>query len=442
MLSPTDAAVVARDPAIPGLALLLDDDAVADKLHRFAPNAGIQAAHARYLRYKPGTSCLVAYQVTTTAGTIDIYAKAYCRSDRKKMLKHIAQPSASGPLGAGRFSLAGFDVVIYVMPNDRRLAALGRLSDPAHHLIRRLVPDNPSFWDQPPHTLRYKPERRYVAQLRGEAGEQAVIKLYTGDDYRAARRAAKAMRAHGSFRVARLLGHSDRHHALAFEWLNGRSLRDVLDEQPSDARPLQAVGAVLAALHARSAPNLTQREPQAEIDTLEQASSAIRGLCARWGTRAERLASRLAPRLRPSISSPVPIHGDFYSDQVVLGATDLAFLDFDRAALGDPAADVGSFSAHLHYQALRMDYGATWATTMAEALLHGYLEHEASRDVPSMGNRVPAEELQRRVSLFTAAGLLRLASEPFRFREPAWLEQMHALVAQAEEIADQNNFAA
>nr|HMQ55578.1 aminoglycoside phosphotransferase family protein [Anaerolineae bacterium] len=63
MLSPADAALVQRDPHLPGLALLLDPAAMLETLQRQVEPVQIEAMQPTYLRYKPGTSCLAAYRV-------------------------------------------------------------------------------------------------------------------------------------------------------------------------------------------------------------------------------------------------------------------------------------------------------------------------------------------------------------------------------------------
>jgi hypothetical protein len=95
-----DRALVAREPRLPGLAVLLDDDAFAELLATRLPHAGIRSAHATYVRYKPGTSCLVSYRVRTGAGERIVHARAE-RDDAAGRLRQLATlagaPSSLGP---------------------------------------------------------------------------------------------------------------------------------------------------------------------------------------------------------------------------------------------------------------------------------------------------------------------------------------------------------
>src|SRR5438093_582994 len=63
MLCPADTDLVRRDPALPGLALLLDPDAFAADLRQAVPGIEVEGGRITYVRYKPGTSCLVGYRL-------------------------------------------------------------------------------------------------------------------------------------------------------------------------------------------------------------------------------------------------------------------------------------------------------------------------------------------------------------------------------------------
>src|SRR5437867_2397122 len=77
LLSPHDADLVKRDAAIAGLATLLDPEAFLVALRSVLPGAELDAVRATYVRYKPGMSCLVAYELEIAGATITAYAKAY-----------------------------------------------------------------------------------------------------------------------------------------------------------------------------------------------------------------------------------------------------------------------------------------------------------------------------------------------------------------------------
>jgi len=74
-MHPAEQALIARDPALPGLALLLDDRALSAALTSHLPRHSI--ARVTYLRYKPQTHCLAALRLDDHSGnTQTLWAKA------------------------------------------------------------------------------------------------------------------------------------------------------------------------------------------------------------------------------------------------------------------------------------------------------------------------------------------------------------------------------
>src|SRR4051794_11653701 len=109
MLSPPEADLVRRDPALPGLATLLDPEAFATALRPRLPSEELMAARRDYVRYKPGMSCLVAYRVETARGVVDVSARAV-RPDADDKLRKAR--GAAG--GHGRFVLEDRAIVVSV----------------------------------------------------------------------------------------------------------------------------------------------------------------------------------------------------------------------------------------------------------------------------------------------------------------------------------------
>ncbi len=324
MLSPADAAFVKRDPALPGLAVLLDPPALAEALQTRLPGAQIEALTATYVRYKPRTSCLVAYRLKTGEAEIDLYAKAYPVNAGDKLNKAHYQRAVEGPLGPGIIVLADAAVVIYVFPNDPELAALSRLADPKarRDLLTKLLPNHPDLWPARVRRLRYKPERRYVAQLVTEKDHYASLKVYTADDYHQISRNAKVLVSRGPLRLTRRLGRSNRHHLLALEWLPGRPLNEAMRAPDFELNTLREVGAALAELHSQNPKRLAPHSREAEITALLSASAGVAAVYPQLAKRASTLARLLSVNLLGVSRLQAPIHGDFSADQVILTVED------------------------------------------------------------------------------------------------------------------------
>ncbi len=170
MLSPQNSALVARDPALPGLGLLLDPEALATAL-------GTSAVTLRHLRYKPGTSCSAS---AITAGgewlrlralTPAHYAEKGYPTDglAGALCLAVATPDADKDVpGLRRF-----------WPARRRAKVQAEVFGESHLAEARLVP------------LSYRLGRRLVARLDHPLGG-ALLKLHAPSRFARRRRPARS----------------------------------------------------------------------------------------------------------------------------------------------------------------------------------------------------------------------------------------------------------
>ncbi|MEJ6392005.1 phosphotransferase [Gymnodinialimonas sp. 2305UL16-5] len=249
--------------------------------------------------------------------------------------------------------------------------------------------------------LRYKPGRRIVLRADGPDGPRAAVKLHADRDaFEAAADGAAHSAAMGG---APLLGLSKAHGAVAVGWLTGAVL------SPRDGPSGFAhAGRALAAAHATPATTmLADWTPQ---DPMEFAAS-LGELLPDLAATATRLAADLLPPLPDNRAAPV--HGDFSPDQVAITRSQARLVDWDRAAWGDPARDLGSFLAALDLAQIR----GTPTEAASEALRAGYDAAGAAAGVDD--DAIAAHRVH---------ALFALAQDGFRARRPGWAtEAQHVL---------------
>lgn len=419
MLSPADADLVARDAAVPGLATLLDPEAFLALVRSRSPAVTIERAVPRYLRYKAGTNCLVAYRLETAGGSFDVHAKAHGRDAPIKLGKSAERSGAIGALGWARFAVPEQGIVAAAFPNDDKLPALERLGDVAarRSLLARILPDREACWEGALTTLRYKPERRYVAALTACDGARVALKFTTNEDFASASSNAKRYRSEGPLRVPERIGSLAAHAVLALEWIDGEPLADAI----SDGRGKECarVGEALARLHARRGRKLPPRTREAGAALASSLADSLARLWPPHARRVARLGARIAASLPPDDGSACMVHGDFYDRQVLLCASEVALLDLDRAARASPLVDLGSFLARLLRHGALGELPGARVHEAEEALLDGY-------------RRARGERLPRGLSAHVALALLGLAVEPFRELARDWPERVAALLDAAE----------
>ncbi|MGH8874310.1 MAG: hypothetical protein ACRDVM_03535, partial [Acidimicrobiia bacterium] len=257
MLAAPDLALARRDRNLPGLAGVLDADLVAQRLRAALPELEVVTAHPYYVRYKPGTNCLVGYLINTRGGERLGYAKSVGPGGDPKLEKMLALRAV--PLtGEAAFTM---------FPTDRELPALARLSHPdtRRRLLGKLLPDRADLTTGHLRVLRYKPERRCVAVVEGRDGPEVVIRVYDRHDFfDPAHLASGVFSSDGPLRVARRLGRSHRHRVLALEWLPGMPLDTALAGGEVDRAALRRVGEALRLLHHRPVEGLADLAGESE----------------------------------------------------------------------------------------------------------------------------------------------------------------------------------
>ncbi len=424
MLSSESADLVRRDQRVPGLATLLHADRFVATLRGRLPDVDLIGGELRYIRYKPGVNCLAGYRLATRHGAFDVYGKAYGTARAVKVNKARDLPAVSGHMGPGRLVVADESVVVSTFPNDFKLRTLLELGgEPARRrLLRSVLGQDSPLCDGALQQLSYKPERRYVAKLVGADGKTCVLKFYGAGGFEPAYRAQSAFSAREDLGLPRKIGRSRRRRVLAFEWLPGSRLRDLIRERSHGLEQIAAVGAALRSLHRRSPGSASTRSRAAEAAALSAMAEGLAFLLPKLADRAAHVVNRLQGWLAVQPPPSALIHGDFYDKQIVVGSDGVGILDLDEAVFGDPRADLGLFIAHLERDAISGKLGADRVAAVADALRAGY---SSAGGEPTTATLHP----------YAAACLLQLAHHPFRSGQPDWARQTEQIVERAEQLA-------
>lgn len=427
MLSNPDRQLVRRDAAVPGLALVLDHDLVLDAVRRVWPEDAVATLTSSYLKYKPGALCLAGYIAHTPHGPLPLYALA-CSTVQYARVR-ACRPTAIDTSTA-TFAPALLDehhVALWRFPADRKLVGLPGLAVPElrSRLLRKLLPDEPRLWSARLEILRYKPERRFVGKLVADDRAAAVVKAYDAGDFENAWRAAKTVKgiaAREPLTVSRALGRSRSQRLIVSRWLAGRPLSGLLSAAAGcAAHRIGEVGSALAELHRQGPRHLASIAPEGEAMAVLTAANAAAVLCPALAAKVRELGVRVATELLASANGQCLVHGDFSADQVLVGGDGVAIIDYDRAGLGDPGVDLGSFVAQLERDQVADRLSATRVGEIAGALIDGYCSRARCRR-------------PLHTDLFVAAGLLRLAPHSFRMRHFDWPEQIERVVQRAERV--------
>lgn len=413
MLGSADLGVVERERGVTALRTLLDAEALAALLSERRGTAH-EVTPGR-LRYKPGTSCVLAFDLRTITDegpvVMPCIAKAYAPSTTAKWEKSLQEV----PRGHLLLEDPGLRLVITTLAGDRHLRAVSRLFDDAARLplLERLLPGHTDLAAGTVTTLRHNPERRWVGTLDTPAGDRLVLRAYPRSS--ALEHIHAYARLHGTGAdIPAFLGKTRRHGMLAVSWADG----DVLGHS-ADPADLRVVGRALAGFHLRRPPELGVSTPLAHADRVRRAAAQVALLQPDAAEPARQIADHLISRLREAPVGGNLVHGDFSRDQVVLGpGGEPSLIDLDSAAVGEAATDLGSFWAALLVEA-RSPAEEAGITGRVETLMSGY----------DTLRRPPDRAL---VLLYRDSHLLGRAAEGFRTRRPRWAEHMSRVLSTLE----------
>lgn len=425
MLSTADQQLVRRDPHLPGLRLLLDEKDFSQRMARQLSGWENGQLVGTYLRYKPATNCLAAYRIqpaplgSDPAEPLQLYAKAFRSRSDPKFLKEATLAESEDHLADDVVILPDEAVIVRLFPADRRLGPLRELTSPGRsQLLQKLLPQHAELWDATPQVISYKPERRCVLCLKGSSGKKATVRCYTPSEFATAD--SRGFSSTGVLQIPERLGRSRRHRLLAFEWLDGRPLSEQVSH--ASCETMQKTGEALAEYHLHDVHRLKFRTHDDDVRDLNSIAHTVEQLCPRLRDRCTKLANTLADRLLEMPLKVYPIHGDFYADQVLVSADKITILDFDEAAFGNPASDLGNFAAHLDRQIVDGRLNVDTVEALIDSFLDGYrqLLHVSVHDV----------------DIYRAASLFRQATHPFRSRRVDWPGNIESIISRVEALLE------
>lgn len=422
------AALMERERGLPGLRILFEPARLA---HVLQTRSGVRLSSIEpvHIRYKRRTNCLVGYRVNGPMGSSYVYGKALRLTAGDKVEKSLIREAVSTWLGPGPLVLRDEALVVWAHPNDARLRGLCRLADDEgrESLLCRAPTEMRDAASTAFRTLSYKPERRFVAELRPrDPAARGVLKMYTRFGYEQASARSTGARSRDVLRVPTRLARDRRRHLLFFGWLEGRLAADLVSSPDPLRGRMALVGEALAELHDQPVDASTLRSPSYDVATATKVISDVEFLFPTLADPLARLRACLAGTASELRHSIAPVHGDFHLRQVLVSPSSVGFLDFDRAGPGPAAGDIGYCRAHLERDVLAGTLSRERADDVMEELLTGYA-------------RIRHRPLSQALDIYTAAALALLLSEPFRlFQRDAFdltariLDRALALLMHAE----------
>lgn len=429
MLTEADKRIVSRDGSLPGLAALLDAELLLEKLQTLEPFKNALSVEIQYLRYKPGTSCAATLHIRHAGGSgSHYYAKALTQArfqeswNKPSRRKLVEKGGAFVPL-----ALPDLCIMLLHPIHDRRIGKSDWLV--CENALRRILkacslPSEEALPDIK--ILRYKPERRLVAKVSRAGRPIAILRSGTPEEFSKMLIGNAFGVSHGGVSLSGADGASC---TLATLWQKGRSLCPEEGSLPDDALCAE-LGKRLGRIHEAAYRHPYSHTLEDEIQSLQGVYNTFRHILPEYADWFAALQHSISDGIRQIPEQSVLIHGDFSLDQVIrrtskTGETKLHILDWDRCAQGHPLSDIATFQARLQLQVIEGVLPDFEAGRISDGLLQGYRKKH------------PFDAADLR--LLTASALLRLATEPFRKRNPHWEQYTLQLLQRVQILLDTEN---
>ncbi|SDS62719.1 phosphotransferase family protein [Actinopolymorpha singaporensis] len=376
------------DPLAHGLQPLLDQCLPA--------RPGLAPPRLLRSKYKPGRK-LTAYY-TLEAGS-DCRAPRHIAVTWSTVPADLGEASALEPEAEARGLVEPFTQLVAASPDgcltlmtapiDPAFPALVRLYEPGYVTATASSLDRRSTAGRGEvHTIRYRPGQRHVLRVvTAEAAGQlevsppasggSIVKVYRDETGALVTAVAAALDAVltasvPGVRPARSIGYVEADRAAWWAVEDGEPLWRRLSD-PRAPEMLRRIGQAVRLVHeagpvpvdsARPGaaswpgqasahpwiPALPRHDAFAELAVTARAAEHIHGLLPHVGARMRDVISRLGVALDARPAEPVTLtHGDLKCDNLLATQGEVRLIDLDRAAIAEPALDLGKFVADVSW---------------------------------------------------------------------------------------------
>jgi hypothetical protein len=405
------------DPELPGLESAFDLAAVSRRFEEQWPNANSLGATptvtARKLldtKYEPRVACVTTYDLdvmTLNGGRVRTIGASELRPSGTVLRTFEQDPHLPGIAEAVDEEAMG----------KRFTSALPEL------LASAKVPPEIT-------AVRYKPGARCVLRytFRTSSGARVLFgKIIVEDSSRLAQSISALQDESSSTpdmpQIAGPVAYWADLRMLVQRAVEGSELHDVAFDVTVDAADrlpwMEQAGRGLAGLHSATGSGAPSRDIDADADELDTYTApmtqADRGLATSYAD----VVASVRARAKTRDSSFVASHGAFRTDQFMIQRGELVMIDLDSFCLSQPERDVGNLLAYLTWKAMRQPQHAELIASAPEYFLRGYAAVGPPLD-------------ERRIRLFHAASLLKIAGRRYRSLTVREWPKVPGLIAAAQ----------
>ena len=420
----------------------------------------VRGCQISFMRQRAGLRCLVHYTLHLKEPSTGrewrqlVTGVMYGRDRTRRTWERLRRSDQAWPVPDASPAFAPFsyipdlDMLVQVFPYDHRLPALPLLmAGPPPELEPLLLARfgtgswHTEVWDAEP--VRYRVDMRATLRLRvlarDAATDRAEEKCFYAKIYReevVAEQTYQTLRelwdkagaSRAGFAVARPVAYLSGFCTLLQEEVPGTSFRNAFIQMKREAKTeeevlseVRRVARALAALHLSDAFTPRRRYLRDEVARLQGAANLLQSAYPHLRPEVEEVVGAVVDGLEEV--PPVPIHGDFKPNAILVAGDRLTLLDLDTFAGGDPLLDVANFLTNLGEVYPRFSLPHERTRAVARAFTEEYFAH------------VP-ESWRAGLSLHYAMAILKKFASLHQNREHGWLASGAEVEAFLQEAKD------
>jgi len=402
---------VPTDALLPQLSVILDQAAMKDRLQEQIFDSAqererfvIHSCEIDRARYKPESSCMVAYRLeiedrtSKEIGEQVLCGRAYPKGLslpqwEKGRMRPLVQPRFGQPLTY----LPDLDMVLWSFPNDRKMTTLPTATEPARvtsvilpTLLASHLGQGWQILGTGSQVVHYVGEHTCTVKMSVDlthplkSGLQTLIlfgKTYYNEEGAETDRVMRQLWDSGARRSGRLalaqpLGYDTQAKTLWQLAVPGITLETCDIDRPEFLSFLREAADAIGALHQTSVSGTRSLTSADLVSNLRSVTSILIRCRPTCSQTLLPLVDRLIAQADMVPACPTAtLHGDLHLKNFLVDAARVTLIDLDNVCTGSPYLDLGSLIAGLHAYSILHEDSEETVPQLAEAFLQAYETH-------------------------------------------------------------------
>jgi len=370
-----------QDPKLPHLGAATNPEIMAEmfagkfRLTLAAQGLQVENCAIEWVQHRRGRRCRLLYRLDLREASGKKFEQWFFgRLVREgQAQRQYEQAPVSAPLPNGLWQPVNLwpelEMIVWAFPHDPEMPGLAKAVDPV--FVQARIEANRQAWGLSAgwrcgkvafERVKYMPGKRcvlrYEADLENQSGESRRLAFYskTYSDGRSRSHYDNLQEIHArlgdKINIPRPLLHVEEANTFWQEPWEGRALIDLLDEW--DWHELfPRLAKLLAAFHKSHYEGLPRVDVlERALDSAQEDAQVLGWLLPQYRSRCDEALAALvgSKEILAKRATPVaPFHGTFRIEQILARNDEIALVDFDGMALGDPLFDVAEFLTSLQY---------------------------------------------------------------------------------------------